>query len=89
MDSLASLLESGAFFNWVLVGITVEAMALSMWLGATKIRSLLPNLLAGAALMFAVKLAVTDAQWQWLAATLTIALLAHMLDVISRVKRKS
>jgi hypothetical protein len=88
MDILVSSLESGAFFNWVLMGIAVEAIALRLWLGASKIRSLLPNLVAGAALMLAVKLAVTHAQWQWLASALTIALLAHMVDVISRLSAK-
>lgn len=85
MNAFTGALQSGEFFNWVLLGIVIEAIVLSAWLGTVAAGRLLPNLVAGAALMFAVKLAMTDAQWQWLAATLTTALLAHGLDLATRL----
>jgi len=85
ISSVEGLLRSGEFFNWVLVGIALEAVALIAWRGRAILQAVLPNLIAGAALMFCVKLAITDAQWQWLAFALTVALLAHGIDLLQRV----
>ena len=38
--------------------------------------------------MLAVKMAVTNAPWYWLAAALTAALLAHIVDLISRLREQ-
>lgn len=92
MPVIEQLITSGDFFDWVLAGIAFEGALLTGWLmyGAKSKQpfTLLPNLLAGASLMLAVKMVVTDAPWQWLAAALTAALLAHIVDLISRLREQ-
>jgi hypothetical protein len=85
IDALASFIESGEFFDWVLLGVALELVTLVAWRGRAVLKDLLPNLIAGAALMVSVKLAITDAPWQWLALALAIALLAHGIDLAQRL----
>jgi len=89
---IEQLITSGDFFDWVLAGIAFEGVLLTGWLmyGAKSKQPLprLPNLLAGASLMLAIKMVVTDAPWHWLAAALTAALLAHIVDLISRLREQ-
>lgn len=44
----------------------------------------LPNLLSGALLLLAVRLALTQANWAWLALVLLLSLLTHVLDLRRR-----
>jgi len=90
MRALEQLITSGTFFDWVLIAIAVEALLLIIWsLSRGQQRQalrLLPNLLAGASLMLAVKLAIIDASWLLLAATLSLALVAHCVDLYGRLR---
>lgn len=86
IDALASVVQSGEFFDWVLFGVAVELVALVAWRGNALLTDLLPNLAAGAALMMSVKLAITDAPWQWLVLALSAALLAHIIDLVQRLR---
>jgi len=90
MRALEQLITSGTFFDWVLIAIAVEALLLFVWsLSRGQQRQalrLLPNLLAGASLMLAVKLAIIDASWLLLAATLSLALVAHCVDLYGRLR---
>lgn len=92
MPVIEQLITSGDFFDWVLAAIVVEGFLLTGWLiykaKSKRPFTLLPNLLAGASLMLAVKIAVTNAPWYWLAAALTAALLAHIVDLISRLREQ-
>lgn len=87
IDALASVVQSGEFFDWVLLGVAVELVALVAWRGSALLTDLLPNLAAGAALMMSVKLAITDAPWQWLVVALSAALLAHVIDLVQRLRQ--
>ena len=87
IDALASSVQSGEFFDWVLLGVAVELVALVAWRGSALLTDLLPNLAAGAALMMSVKLAITDAPWQWLVLALSAALLAHIIDLVQRLRQ--
>ena len=87
IDALASVVQSGEFFDWVLLGVALELVAIVAWRGSALLTDLLPNLAAGAALMISIKLAITDAPWQWLALALSVALLAHGIDLIQRLRR--
>ena len=86
ISALASFIHSGEFFDWVLLGVALEAIALLIWRGSALLKVLLPNLIAGAALMVSVKLAITGAPWQWLALALTAALIAHGVDLAHRLR---
>ena len=44
----------------------------------------LPNLVSGAMLLLAVRLASTQTHWAWLALVLLLSLLAHLLDLRRR-----
>jgi len=48
-------------------------------------RDLLPNMLAGAALLAALRLALADAPWYWLLTALAVALAAHLADLRRRL----
>ena len=86
IEALARFIQSGEFFDWVLLGVALELVALAVWRGPALLKDLLPNLTAGAALMVSVKLAITDAPWHWLALALTLALLAHGIDLAQRLR---
>ena len=49
-------------------------------------RDLFPNLISGAALMVAIKLALIAAPWYALAASLGVSLLAHLADLVHRYR---
>jgi hypothetical protein len=42
---------------------------------------MLPNMFAGGSLLVAVRMAIADAWWGWMAAALCLALIAHMFDL--------
>lgn len=46
--------------------------------------ALLPNLLAGAALLLALRAAITGAAWPWIAVWLAASGLAHVADLRAR-----
>lgn len=85
---MESLLRSGQLLDLILVLIVLEA-ALLGWLRARTgrgppPRALVINLASGASLMLAVRFALTDAPWTWVAGMLTVALLAHLADLAVR-----
>lgn len=86
------LLASGRLFDLIIAGVVVEAVLLWQlhrhWHVGPSLSSVLPNLAAGALLMLAVRLAITDAQWTFIAATLAAALAAHLVDLAIRFKTK-
>ena len=86
---MAQLFESGRIIDLILILITLEVAALP-WLlrrlGASVTPGLLlPNILAGAALMLAVRLSLTDASWTLIGAALAAALIAHLADLWLRL----
>ena len=87
---MAEWFQSGRIIDLILVLVVLEVAALPWllrWLGtAVTAGSLLPNILAGIALMLAVRLSLTGEDWTLIAAALAGALLAHLADLWLRVK---
>jgi hypothetical protein len=85
---MEELVTSGRAVDLILLLVCAEALLLLVWRRQTgrgpRLTALLPNLLAGVALLATVRLALTDAPWGWLAGALSLALLAHLLDLGSR-----
>lgn len=76
-------LASGLVVDIILLALVLEAGLLAL-LGRVRrlgITIWLPNLAAGAALLVALRLAIADAAWTWVAAALGLALLAHVIDL--------
>ncbi len=48
--------------------------------------SFLPFFCAGAALILALRIVIVQAAWEYLAAFLVLALIAHLLELIRRLK---
>jgi len=90
---VAELFASGRVIDLILLGILIELAILPAVLRRTgsqvPYRALLPNIVAGACLMLAVRLGLTDQPWQAIALALLLALLAHIVDLISRLTRQT
>ncbi len=87
---MEALFASGHIADVALAVMALEAVAL--WALTARrgdggfYRSLLANLAAGAFLVLAVRLALTDANWQWIAGALLLSLLAHGADLSLRLR---
>lgn len=85
---MEALFESGRIAELVVALIALEAVALfvlrrlGVW--GAPLSQVAPTLISGAALAFALRGALTDAAWIWVAAPLTVALVAHVVDLIIR-----
>jgi hypothetical protein len=82
---MQQLVASGRIVDLILVLVAVELVVLGYMRArrGTGIgwRALLPNLLAGAALLLALRAALTGADWPWIAVWLAVAGLAHVADL--------
>jgi hypothetical protein len=85
---LEELFRSGRIVDLILVLVGVEALLLGCYHRVTGCGpapvDLLSNLLSGALLLLAVRLALAQAWWGWLALVLLLSLLAHLLDLYRR-----
>ena len=85
---MAGLFHSGHILDLILLLVLAEALLLAWHHHLTgrgpPLRALLPNLLSGAALLVAVRLALVQSGWLWVAAALLFALLAHLADLRQR-----
>lgn len=87
---MAELFHTGRIIDLILLFILVECLLLAVLRHkALGISELLPNILSGAALMLAVRCALVDANWTWIAASLLAALFAHLSDLALRLRRAS
>lgn len=82
---MGALFDSGRIIDVILLLVAVEAVALFAWLRA-RAAPLLVGLLPGVALMLAIRAALTDAAWPWVAAALGAALALHLLDLRNRIR---
>jgi len=88
---VSGLVLSGLAIDAILVLVLLEAIVLS----ALHLRTrrgiapadLLPNLLAGAFLLLALRAALTAARWEWIALALSAAFAAHLTDLARRWRR--
>jgi hypothetical protein len=77
---MAALFASGRIVDAILVLVVLETGVLLL----CRRTDLLATLLAGLALMAAVRLAIAGADWRWLALALLAALVAHAFDLARR-----
>ena len=89
---LEQLIETGRIVDIalaVLVAEIIVILALRRSSGAgVPARSLLINAGAGGSLMLALRAALTDAGWTWVAAFLVAALVFHAADIAQRWQRR-
>ena len=89
-DTLQTLVTSGYIADVILAGLAIEAIAFALLVKNRKSRihiaNIWANLLAGACFALALRLVLTGASWQYVAAILAVALLAHLADLFVRVR---
>jgi uncharacterized protein (DUF983 family) len=87
---MADLFSSGRVADLVLLVLAAEACLLALWhrrsgRGMAPL-AILGLALPGAALVLALRFALTGAAWPWIALALVAALLAHLLDLALRLR---
>ncbi|MGI9246715.1 MAG: hypothetical protein ACR2I8_08460 [Steroidobacteraceae bacterium] len=90
---MQALIEGGRIVDLILLLMAGEAAVLA-WLRARHrigvgLRAMLPNLLAGAFLLLALRAALTAAGYPSVAAWLLLGLLAHLADLFVRSRSTS
>jgi hypothetical protein len=90
---MAEAILDGRLTTFVVALVVVEWLALAAWHRRTgkglSGRQLLPNLAAGMCLMLALRAALVDSGWMWVAAFLALSGVAHVADLITRWPRRS
>ena len=89
---MAELFSSGRIIDVILVLMLIQGLAL-VWLYRRRGGSLTPtdylfNVLPGAFLMLALRAALVDASWTWVAICLTGSLVTHWLELWRRIGRR-
>ena len=88
---LQSLIESGAIAWIALAILAAELLALTVYYQRTgrgvSPATAFPMLLAGAGLWGALGAALVGAEWVWVIVGATVALLAHVFDLMVRWRR--
>jgi hypothetical protein len=85
---VAALFDNGRIIDLILLFILAECVLLGLWRrDGLRLADLLPNILSGAALMLAVRFALVESRWEWVALSLLGALLAHLCDLVLRMRR--
>jgi len=81
-------LASGHIFDLILAMMALEAILLGVYCHSRQrglaTLGLLANLVAGASLLLAMRLTLTNAGGELIGLCLTLALVAHLLDLASR-----
>jgi hypothetical protein len=81
---------SGRIVDLILAFIAVEAAMLAAWRARTgrglALADIAANLLAGAFLLLAMRMALAGAAWFWIAACLLASLAAHVGDLRRRMR---
>lgn len=84
-DTIAALFASGRILDLLVAGMVLEGAALVAHHRVTgrgiRPARLLPNLLAGICLVFAMRLGLAGAWWGWVSLALLGALVGHVTDV--------
>lgn len=85
---LADLISTGRIADLILALVVLEAVALCLYNQRTGAGIMpldaLSLLLPGAFLVLALRAALTQAWWGWIAAALALALLTHLFDLARR-----
>jgi hypothetical protein len=85
---MAELFASGYIIDLILGLVVLEVLALALWrrrfgTGPTP-GGLAANLASGGFLLLAVRAALVDAWWGWIALALLGSLVAHLVDLYGR-----
>ena len=85
---MSELFASGRIVDLILLIVAIEAIALIVYWRATgrgiAPRDLLPNLIAGALLLLALRLTLADAGWMAICVCLAAAGVANIVDIMRR-----
>lgn len=85
---MAQLFIDGQIADLVLAVMLLEAVVLTVWhrLSGKGIAppDLLPSLLGGVGLVLALRCAITGTGWEWIAFSLGLALIGHVVDLARR-----
>jgi hypothetical protein len=85
---MAEWLASGRLIDGILLIVLIEAAAISFYWAKTgkgiAPRDVLPNLIAGACLLVALRLALTGSDWPPVCAALALSGVASALDLARR-----
>jgi hypothetical protein len=88
---MADLFATGRIIDLILALVVLEAAVLALWRRRTgtgiPVSALLINLASGFCLLGAVRAALVDAWWGWVALCLAGSLLAHVADLRTRWRR--
>lgn len=91
-ELFAPLFVSGRIVDGILVLVAIEALVLlgvrARWGRGPAPMALLSNLASGAALMLALRAALTGAAWTGIAAWLIVALGAHLAELVLRFRNE-
>ena len=88
---MEQLFASGSIIDLILVIFAIEAAIVLVYLrrsgllrGGRGVGTLFANIAAGACLLLAVRAALTDSPWQWVALWIGLSLPFHLVDLVSR-----
>ena len=86
---MQSLFESGRVADIVLLVMALEAIAIVTFLRPSRFNlfALIGNLVGGAALVVALRLALTGGPWPWMAIALVVSMAGHVVDLYMRERR--
>jgi hypothetical protein len=85
---MAELFASGYIIDLILGLVVLEVLALALWRRrfgtGPALGGLAANLASGGFLLLAVRAALVDAWWGWIALALLGSLVAHLVDLYGR-----
>lgn len=86
--AIADLFDSGRIIDIIILLVIIETAALFALHRFTgrgpRPQALLPTLASGLLLMIALRAAIADLHWELIALPLSLALVAHLLDLAQR-----
>ena len=90
---MADFFASGRVVDMVLAIVVIETLGLVAWRlrtrGGLPVAALVLNLLSGAALMLALRAALVQAGWVWVAVPLCASFAVHLVDLAARWERRT
>ena len=88
---MMALFSSGRVVDIILFFVVLEAVYIAVHRGKTgrgvRLREVASGMLAGVFLLLALRCALVDERWPWIATWLLFALIAHLSDLAGRRPR--
>ncbi|AGA90986.1 hypothetical protein Thimo_2239 [Thioflavicoccus mobilis 8321] len=85
---MTELFASGRIIDLIILMVIVEALLVWFYHRRTgrgpTFAAVVPTLTSGALLMLALRAAIADLSWVWIAVPLFLSLVAHMVDLVRR-----